>query len=90
MTQSRDKLNHRIKVIFIVQGVEIPGEYNANQPLKGAVMEVLAKTGNSGQPITNWQLRMDGRLLDLEKKFKEENILSGAKLFLSVQTGRGG
>lgn len=90
MTKPSDKGNHKIQVTFIVQGEPVSGEYNENQPLKAAVAKVLEVTGNSGQPISNWQLRMDGRLLDLEKKFKEENIVSGAKLILSVQTGRGG
>lgn len=90
MVKPNDKGNHKIQVTFVVQGVPVSGEYNENQPIKGAVEKVLEETGNVGQSINNWQLRMDGRLLDLEKKFKEENIVSGAKLILSVQTGRGG
>lgn len=89
-TKQNDR-NHKIQVSFIVQGEELSGEYNENEPLKGAVEKVLSKTGNSGQQISNWQLRTeDGRLLDLSKKFKEEKISSGAKLFLSLQAGRGG
>lgn len=91
ISKSSDKGNHNIKVTFIVQGKGASDEYNENQPLKGAVEKVLEKTGNSGQSISNWQLRTeDGRLLDLSKKFKEEGISSGAKLFLSLQAGRGG
>ena len=90
MAKPDDKGNHKIQVTFVVQGAPVPGEYNENQPLKAAVKKVLEETGNEGQDISKWQLRMNGRLLDLEKKFKEEGIVSGAKLILSVQTGRGG
>lgn len=82
---------YKIKVNFIVQGKEISNEYNENSLLKTAVGSVLKKTGNSGQSISNWQLRTEGgTLLDLSKTFKEEGISSGAKLFLSLQAGRGG
>lgn len=89
--KSSESWIHRIKVKFIINGKETSEEYNENQIIRGAVKEVLGKTGNSGQSISNWQLRTeDGTLLYLDKKFKEEGISSGEKLYLSLRAGRGG
>jgi len=87
----KEKGKPLIEVTFIIQGKPITEKFNPNRKLKGAVQEALAKTGNTGQPFSKWQLRTeDGRLLDMEKSFKEENISSGSKLFLSLQAGKGG
>jgi len=87
----KEKGQPLIEVTCVIQGKPITEKFNPNRKLKGAVQEVLAKTGNTGQPFSGWQLRTeDGRLLDMEKSFKEENILSGSKLFLSLQVGKGG
>lgn len=87
----KEKSEPQIEVTFVIQGEPITEKFNPNRKLKGAVQEVLAKTGNTGQPVSKWQLRTeDGRLLDMEKSFNEEHISSGSKLFLSLQAGRGG
>lgn len=80
-----------IEVTFVILGESITKKLNPNRKLKGAVQEVLAKTGNTGQPFSKWQIRTeDGRRLDMDNSFEEEDITSETKLFLSIKADIGG
>ena len=88
---SEKKEDPHIDVVFVILGKEFPLRLNPHRKIKGAVEEILAKSQNVGQPISNWELRThDGRLLDMEKSFLEEGIDKDIKLYLSVKVGRGG
>lgn len=86
-----EKGSPQIEVTFVILGESVTAKYNPNMKLKGVVQKVLADTGNTGQPFPKWELRTeDGRILDMGKSFKEENISSGSNLFLSLKAGKGG
>jgi hypothetical protein len=84
------KDNH-VDLIIIVNGQPIALEVSVNEPLKAAVHQALAKSGNSGQPIENWELRDGaGNILDLSHKVGTFHFPDGTKLFLSLKAGIGG
>ena len=86
-----EKESPLIEVFFIILGETIQGKYNPNMKLHGAVQKVLADTGNTGQPFSKWLIKTeDGTALSMDNSFKEENIASGSKLYLSLQAGKGG
>lgn len=82
--------NPKFTVTFVIQGKEFPVEVNPNQPVKVGVVKALHDSGNQGNP-DEWQVRTeDGKMLDQNKSFEEQEITGPTKLFLSKGPGRGG
>tara|TARA_B100000609_G_C16980564_1_gene313596 strand:- start:118 stop:411 length:294 start_codon:yes stop_codon:yes gene_type:complete len=81
---------NKIDLLIIVNGTPTTVEANVNAPLKTAVEKALSDTGNTGRPITDWQLKWNDQVLDLDKKIKEFEFPEGAELFLSLKAGVGG
>jgi hypothetical protein len=55
------------------------------------IEHALQQSGNSGQPIGNWELRdAGGQILDPSRKIEDYNLQSGATLFLNLKAGIGG
>ena len=80
----------KIVITFIIQGKEFPIEVNINQNIKGAVHKALKQAGQQGS-LEGWELRTEGgELIDMNSSFKDENIISPTKLYLSKGAGRGG
>lgn len=74
----------------MVSGQAFPADFPENQPLRATVQEILAKTKNTGQPIENWIVTLDGKELDFSKSLKELGLKDGLRLLLNPRTGRGG
>jgi len=80
----------KIEIIFVIQGKEFLVEVNINQKIKAAVHKALQQAGHPGS-IEGWELRTEsGELIDINSSFKDQNIISSTKLFLSRGAGRGG
>ncbi|MBN8675444.1 MAG: DUF2604 domain-containing protein [Chitinophagales bacterium] len=58
--------------------------------LKKAVELALKESGNEGRPLSDWSVKWNGQMLDLEKKIKEYKFPECAELYLSLNAGQGG
>lgn len=82
---------HKIKLIFVINGENVPIETNINAPLSAAAQRALNESGNSGRPLAEWEVRnASGALIDVTRTVKELGLTNGARLFLSLRVGAGG
>lgn len=82
---------HKINLIFIINGESFPVETNINAPLSSAVEKTLSTSGNTGRPLAEWEVRdSSGVLLDISRKVGDLGLKDGARLFLSLRVGAGG
>jgi hypothetical protein len=80
-----------VVLIIVVNGQPVHIEARAHEHLRTAAHEALNKTGNSGQPLDNWELRdAAGKILDLALKIGDFHFPDGTKLFLNLKAGVGG
>ena len=82
--------DHKLRLTFVVTGQPVPKEVPGAMPIHAAVSQVLAETKNTGQPASNWILTYDSKELDQSKTFEAAGIPDGAKLYLTIRSGRGG
>ncbi len=76
---------------IVVNGQPVTVKANIQAPLLTVIERALAQTGNSGQPIGNWELRdAGGQVLDPTRKISEFNFAPGTTLFLNLKAGVGG
>ena len=81
----------QIEFTIIVNGQPVSVKIDQYAEIGEAVLQALDKSGNSGQPIENWELRdASGHPIDTGQKIAESNIKEGAKLFLNLKAGVGG
>ena len=86
-----EKHGEKVEVVIVVSGQPERLKVKANERLEHVVREALKKSGNQGQPPSEWELRTeDGRLLDQSQTVAEAGIHSGMTLFLSPTAGAGG
>lgn len=82
---------NEIDLIVVVNGQPTPVTANLQAPLRTAIEHALQASGNSGQPIDNWEMRDgSGQILDPTRKIGEFGFLPGVTLFLSLKAGVGG
>jgi len=82
---------NQIDLNVVVNGQPTLVKANTEAPLSTVVEHALQQSGNSGQPISNWELRDgSGQILDLSRKVESYNLQSGATLFLNLKAGIGG
>lgn len=82
---------NEINLTFVVNGQPVPVTANLHAPMQTAILEALHKSGNSGQPIENWELRdASGQVLDPSRKIGDFKLQPGTTLFLSLKAGVGG
>ena len=80
-----------ITVHIVVSGQPTSMTSNSNQFVEHLVKEALQKSGNKGQPPSEWELRTsDGTLIDQSLQISAAGISDGATLFLSPRAGAGG
>lgn len=83
--------NHKIKIIFIINGQDYPIESNVNAPLMEAVQRALAESENKGREHDQWEVRdASGVLLEKNRTPKDLGLSEGVRLFLSLRVGAGG
>jgi hypothetical protein len=80
-----------IELTVVVSGQPVRLKVNVGQTLEHLVHEALQKSGNKGQPPSEWELRTaDGTLLNQSLTVGAVGLKDGATLFLSPKTGAGG
>ena len=78
-------------LIVVVNGQPTPVRANLQAPLRTAIEHALQASGNSGQPIDNWEMRdAAGQILDPARKIGDFNFPTGVTLFLNLKAGVGG
>jgi len=86
-----EKSPNQISLTFIVNGTEIEiTKVNVHQPLKVSVEKALAESGNTGRPLSDWQVKLDDNELDISQKVESFNFPEGVKIFISLKAGQGG
>lgn len=88
--ESKSKPNElKLKVVVNGQPVELSG--NLNAPLRTVINKALEVSGNSGQPVENWELRdAGGQVLDPARKLEDFQFATDVTLFLNLKAGVGG
>lgn len=80
-----------IELNVVVNGQPVPLEENVHEPLRVLVNHALKESGNSGQPLENWELRdAVGNVLDVGRKIGDFSFAPGTNLFLNLKAGVGG
>ena len=80
-----------IDLKFIVNGQAVPVKADLGWEFREAAIKALEESGNSGQPIQNWELRDGaGQVLDMGTKIGRSNIKEDATLYLNLKAGVGG
>lgn len=82
---------NQIELKVVVNGQPVVVKANVEAPVHTLIEHALTQSGNSGQPIANWELRdASGQVLDPARKIEDYNLQSGATLFLNLKAGIGG
>ena len=82
--------DHKITLIFIINGQDTSIEANIEALLAVAVEHALKTSGNS-RNAEEWEVRdAKGVLLEKSRKIKDLGLKDGARLFLSLRVGAGG
>jgi Protein of Unknown function (DUF2604) len=82
---------NEIDLNIVVNGQPVTVKGNLHAPLHTAIQHALEQSGNSGQPVENWQLRdAGGQILDPARKIEDFHFAPGATLFLNLTAGVGG
>jgi len=80
-----------ITVIVVVSGQPTSLKVNVHQKIDHLVREALNKTGNKGQPPSDWELRTsDGALIEQTLTIDAAGLVDGMTLYLSPRAGAGG
>lgn len=82
---------NEVELTFVVNGQPVTVKANQHAPIRTAAHRALEESGNSGQPIENWELRdAGGQILDLSRKIEDFHFPPGTMLFLNLKAGVGG
>ncbi len=91
MKEEKEAKSNFRSLTFIVNGTEtIVEKVNIHQPLNIAVGKALKQTGNTGRPLSEWQVIYNDQTLDATKKVEEFEFPVDAVIFLSLKAGQGG
>jgi len=85
------KADNHLTLTIVVSGQPQEVTVNLHETLEHAVREALRKSGNQGQPPSEWELRrIDGALVDQGVRAGEAGLADGVTLFLTPRAGAGG
>ena len=69
-----EKKQNQISLTFIVNGkTTVVEKVNLHQTLSVPVEKALEHTGNTGRPISDWQVKWNDNELDISKKVEDFN-----------------
>jgi len=83
--EERHEHDHSVKVV--VDGVPYKVEYKEEELVGVLIPRALEEAGNIGRPEDQWQLKYDGKVLDLKEKLGTLKLPKDAVLFLSLEAG---
>lgn len=82
---------NKISLTIVVNGAETPVEANVNAPLHTVAEHALKESGNTGRPLSDWELKdPNGTPLDLSRKVGEYAFGDGTVLYLTLTVGVNG
>jgi hypothetical protein len=80
-----------LELTIVVSGQPERLKAHLHEKLERLVREALNRSGNEGQPPSDWELRTEaGQLLDQDQTVAVAHIHDGQTLFLSPKAGAGG
>lgn len=83
--------HHQVSLAVIVNGQPVEVKAAPDSTLRHVAEKALHESGNSGQPLDNWELRdAAGQILDWNRSVEHYHLADGAKLFLNLKAGVGG
>lgn len=82
--------DNQIVLKIVVNSTPTDVKVNIHNLLKVAAEKALEQTGNTGRPLGDWELKWNGKVLDLKKTAEDYRIPNHAELFLSLRAGHGG
>jgi hypothetical protein len=83
--------SNEVDLKIVVNGQPVEVKANLHAPLRTVMEHALLKSGNSGQPIDNWELRdTGGQILDPNRKVSDFHFADNTTLFLNLKAGVGG
>jgi hypothetical protein len=86
-----EKHDHKLTIIFVVNGQDVPTEMPVKAPLKAARDKALEKSQNTGRPFDEWEIRTEaGIVLSPDEKIETFNFKDGVRLYLTLRVGAGG
>jgi hypothetical protein len=85
------KVDHRVGLVFIINGMDYPIDVSVEAPLVTAVERALVESRNTGRPPSEWEVRnTSGVLLETGRTIEDLGLKNGTRLFLSLRVGAGG
>ncbi|MFL5562031.1 MAG: DUF2604 domain-containing protein [Gemmatimonadaceae bacterium] len=82
---------NNISLIVVVSGQPTALKVNLHQTIDHLVHEALTRSGNQGQPSSEWELRKaDGALVEQALTVEASGLVDGMTLYLSPRAGAGG
>jgi hypothetical protein len=80
--------NHKLKLVFVVNGTPVPQEVNVNQPLHAVLGALLLAAGVAGDADKDrWEFKFNDQPLDSNKKIGELGLPAGAQIFVNLKAG---
>ena len=81
----------KIQLVVVVNGVETVVDGNVHAPLRTVAEHALQASGNSGRPLSEWELKDErGLLLDLDRPIGSFGFAPNALLYLTLTVGVNG
>ena len=81
----------KLNLNFIVNGQSVSVEAESECDFQDAAVLALDKSGNSGQPVGNWELRDSaGSIIDMAETVVQSNPRCGETIYLNLKAGVGG
>ena len=78
-------------IAVLVNGVSASVSVNLNAPLRTLVPAALKETDQEhGHPVTDWEVKLEGVTLDLEKKIGDYGFAADVVLHVDLRAGGGG
>lgn len=78
-------------IAVVVNGVSAVVPVNVNAPLRTIIPTATHETDQEhGHPPGDWEVKLDGQTLDLEKKIEDYGFPSNVVLYIDLRAGGGG
>lgn len=85
LTEEKQREHHTVKVV--VDGVPVEVEYEENEPVGDLIPRALEEAGHVYKKEDHWQIKYEGKVLNLKEKICDLKLPKDAVLFLSLEAG---